>query len=106
MEHRSGRREAAALWIAALLGAGCAQPQITTEPASAGRGGPGAAPGAGPAAPPVFTLPDGGQSPVTADASSAPRACAEEAHRAEIVSLDLLLLVDASGSMDQPAGAM
>ncbi len=94
-------------WLAALLAASCAQPQITTtDPGTAGHGGePGGPPVAGPAAPPpAFTLPDAGPTAAVPDAASAPRACAEEAHQAQIAPLDLLLLVDASGSMGDPVG--
>jgi hypothetical protein len=62
----------------------------TSGPAPVGGGGGG------------FTLPD----PVTAPAQpdAAPIQCAAEAHKAEIVPLDLMLLVDSSGSMTGSAG--
>jgi hypothetical protein len=75
-----------------------------------GRGGPpaGGPPtgggGAGGGGAPTFELPDAGAlAPPPVPAGPGPQ-CAEEAHRAEVVPLDLLLLVDASGSMDGAAG--
>lgn len=68
-------------------------------PADAG-GGPGTPP---PGRPPV-ALPDAGPGPAMPPpppgVGEGPR-CAEEAHRAQMVPLDLLLLVDTSGSMNE-----
>jgi hypothetical protein len=78
------------------------------EGAPGGRGGgTGGAPGDAPPAAtgPTFTLPDAGVAPVTPAARPDPgQSCAEEAHQAKIVPVDLLLLVDSSNSMEGLAG--
>ena len=53
-------------------------------------------PDAGPGAPGGGSAPGGGPNPSDK--------CAEQAHQAELVPLDLMLLVDTSGSMNDPAG--
>jgi Mg-chelatase subunit ChlD len=93
--------------IGAALAAGCGKPAVMPiEP-----GAPGLAGSAGgrvgvPATngpPPSFSLPDGGTASAPAPAPPE-RTCAEEVHQAENVPLDLLLVVDASGSMNEAAG--
>jgi hypothetical protein len=71
-------------------GGGSAGSNGTSGPAPAGGSGGG------------FTLPDPVTAPPQPDA--APIQCAAEAHKAEIVPLDLMLLVDSSGSMTGSAG--
>jgi hypothetical protein len=95
----------AAVWLAALLALGCGRAEVSPISGGApGSSAPGSEPGGPAAPPPVFTLPDAGPLPVAPDAGGPARQCAEQAHQAEVVPLDLLLLVDASGSMDQLAG--
>jgi hypothetical protein len=102
--------------------AGCSTPTvISPERSPANGGGPGSGvPGAGgsPGSGAVgngnaggpgggsnggITLPDAA-APNPDTPPAAPMACAEEAHKAEAVPLDLLLLVDTSGSMDTRVG--
>jgi Mg-chelatase subunit ChlD len=66
--------------------------------ASGGRSGSG-----GPGEQPSLSIPDAAST--GADMSpAAPTSCAAEAHKAEAVPLDLMLLVDASGSMGELVG--
>jgi hypothetical protein len=62
-----------------------------------GSGGPGGGGGSG------FVLPDAAAGGAM-DAAASNQRCAEEAHQAEIVPVDLMLLLDASGSMTESAG--
>jgi hypothetical protein len=76
---------------------------VSTERPGGGTGGSGTsspAPTGGTGG--GFTLPDPSTAPPPPDA--APIQCAAEAHKAEIVPLDLMLLVDSSGSMSSSAG--
>jgi hypothetical protein len=83
---------------------GCGKAEVASLPGGGGPGGggPGGASSAG--KPPSFVLPDAGTLPPPPAATTPPPQCAEEAHRAEIVPLDLLFLVDASSSMRDVAG--
>jgi hypothetical protein len=94
----------------------CGKPQITGDPGMQPTGMAGA-PGPGRATPgastdgPGFTLPPPGD-PGAPDAGAPPaslppmgESCAEEAHDGKLVPLDLLFLVDISGSMEESAGA-
>jgi hypothetical protein len=97
-------RALAAFLLQGVFLLGCAAAEVTDRPG--GGGSVGGVPGsAGPgAAPPAFTLPDAGPRPAAPPAGPPSRQCAEEAHQAQIVPLDLLLLVDSSSSMDRSAG--
>jgi hypothetical protein len=96
--------------LAALLLAGAASCQpstVVSSTAAAGANGAGLAGAPGGSAPAggggdTFVLPDAAadvHAPVSTET------CAEEVHRAEIVPLDLMLLVDSSASMSDSAGA-
>src|SRR5687768_3047221 len=87
-------------------------PAQVSSPGSGGSNGSGTeapgAPGAGGAGPSgggSITLPDAssGMNAGT-DAPASTGTCAEEAYKAEIVPLDLMILVDASASMQDSAG--
>ncbi len=107
-----GRIPLAVLFASAWLTAACGRPQVsgsTAEPtAEPGAPAPG---GSGGNAGPGFALPPA--PPAGADAGAggpaAPPAvgpsCAEEAHDGKLVPVDLLFLVDISGSMEESAGA-
>jgi hypothetical protein len=69
---------------------------VSGAPGGGGAGAGGTGGGGG-----SFVLPDGGGEP---DVAPTNQSCAEEAHRAEIVPVDLMLLLDASGSMTESAG--
>ena len=88
----------------ATLVVGCGKAEVTTLSGSGEGPIRGGLPG-GPGIVPSFTLPDAGALAPPPRAPAPDRQCAEEAHRAEVVPLDLLLLVDASRSMEGPAGA-
>jgi hypothetical protein len=101
-----------------LVAGSCGDPQIRgSNPGGGNAGGSGVSPerpgggsgGNGTSSPAPtggtgggFTLPDPSTAPPPPDA--APIQCAAEAHKAEIVPLDLMLLVDSSGSMSSSAG--
>ena len=76
-------------------GGGGAGASGSAEPGAGGSGGSGA---------PTFVLPDAGAGVDVAAAPVPGQRCAEEAHRAEIVPLDLMLLIDTSASMTESAG--
>jgi hypothetical protein len=116
---RSSRSSFCSLVVLVVLvsAAGCADPQIRTPGGSGGAGvspeRPGGSNGSGSGAAGSnagvsgpsgggFGLPDPVNTPPPVDA--APIQCAAEAHKAEIVPLDLMLLVDSSGSMSSSAG--
>ena len=101
--------------IALAIGA-CGAPKLTDTgsapgPGPATGGGPGGMNPGRPGGGPGFTLPPA--PPAAADAGAAPNAptppvgqsCAEEAHDGKLVPIDLLFLVDISGSMEESAGA-
>jgi hypothetical protein len=93
--------------IAASPGAGCGKAEVTGPPGTSGGGvgGPGPGRPGGPGGVPTFVLPDAGAAAAPPPTTVPPdRQCAEEAHQAQTVPLDLLLLVDASGSMTESAG--
>jgi hypothetical protein len=104
-----------ALALFASLVATCAAPEVTTPGSkpSPGPSAPGGAtdPGGGSARPQPggggggsFTLPDAGPAapkPVTG-VDDKDRKCAEDVQQARQTPVDLLLLVDSSGSMDNP----
>ena len=79
-----------------------------TAPGAGGSGSGGSASGAGGAGGPAFQLDaatGGGQPPRAADAGGGEAAsCATETHQARQTPLDVLLLVDTSGSMREAAG--
>jgi hypothetical protein len=97
------------LFLSLPLAAGCDPAQVTatgnggTGVGGAGiAGGPGGgASGGGGGGGSSFVLPDAGGG---VDVPATNQTCGEEAHRAEIVPLDLMLLIDASGSMTESAG--
>jgi hypothetical protein len=98
-------------FLALALAASCG-PAKLSSPANEGGGGgasgsaePGGE-GSGGSRAPTFVLPDAGAG---VDVAAAPnplpgQSCAEEAHRAEIVPLDFMLLIDTSASMTDSAG--
>jgi Mg-chelatase subunit ChlD len=91
--------------VVTLWGAGCSNPKVMSPGGSSGGdagGGRGnTRDGAGTGG--SFGLPDaGGGSPgASADGGPTTERCAEQAHQAERIPVDLLLLVDTSGSMGQ-----
>ncbi len=96
-------------FLIALLGAACGPPRIAKPP---GGGGPGGGSGAGVSdasgPPPAFNLPDAGPAPAARDAAAIPTApagtaCVGVAQEAESGPVDLLLLMDSSGSMGSGA---
>ena len=99
--------------LALLTGPGCGKPVIESAegtpgmPPGAAAGGSRPAPGGGPS----FGLPepaDGGTAEAGAGGVAAPGPgdmCAEEVQAASLVPVDLLLLLDASGSMAEKIGA-
>ena len=104
----------------ALSLASCGEPRITgtaeTIPGAGGQSGSGASAGAGGSGGstdgPDFVLPPvaggGGADaggPAGAPAPVLGESCAEEAHDGKLVPVDLLFLVDISGSMEESAGA-
>jgi hypothetical protein len=92
------------------VAASCGPPRVSTG--NGGMGGTGAgvagAPGgsgSGGSGGGSFVLPDAAPGMSAGlDAPASGQRCAEEAHRAEIVPLDLMILVDASASMGDMAG--
>jgi hypothetical protein len=89
-----------------VVGAGCG-PKVVGSGRNAGGPGSSSGDGSGDGGRPGFTLPtagatDGGALDGAARADE--RACVEQVHAAEPVPVDLLLLVDASSSMNEPAG--
>jgi hypothetical protein len=104
------RRRAASVWSVALLlfASACGKPRLVGSPEvdSPGTGQPPPAPGG--AAPPGFTLPPVSP-PAAADAGDPPVAggtCAAEVRQAKRLPIDLLFVVDKSGSMDLPIGSV
>src|SRR5262245_33512162 len=93
--------------VAALAAAtGCQNAAVRTTPEREGVGGatpsspgPGTG-GSGAAGGPGLSIPDAGP----AAPPPAPETCASEVHTATKLPLDLLLLVDASASMDELSG--
>jgi hypothetical protein len=99
-----------AVWIF-LLAAGCGAPKIEGAGGGAnggavGSGGAGGTTG-GTGAPPSIGVPfpDAGPSAPPPPPVGPGDKCAEESHAAQLVPLDLLFLVDTSGSMNGSAGA-
>jgi hypothetical protein len=91
------------------LAAGCGPARVSSSANGAGGAGAGGAGGAGRGEPggsggPSFVLPDAGGA-VDVAPPSTNQSCAEEAHRAEIIPVDLMLLLDSSASMNESAGA-
>ncbi len=110
----SGRLLLIALLVGSLLPtAGCGAPQISGTGGSNGGAPPsGGGPTSGrPGGGPGFTLPPppaagaDAAAPGTAPTPPVGESCAEEAHDGKLVPLDLLFLVDISGSMEESAGA-
>jgi hypothetical protein len=92
--------------VAATVTAACNQAQLSgsgDKPGASTPSGPGGGGGAAPDGTGV-SLPGSDATPVTADAAAAPAQCAAETHKAESAPLDLMLLLDSSGSMVGPAG--
>jgi hypothetical protein len=87
------------------LAAGCGPARVSSASGAggAGAGGGGGGESGGGGGPPPFVLPDAAAGVDVAPASPT-QSCAEEAHRAEIVPVDLMLLVDTSSSMTESAG--
>jgi hypothetical protein len=103
---------AAAMVLAAAV-AGCKGPEVIGKPGSGpgsapapGGGGSGGSSGGGPSPGGSFALPDGGADVAPASPGNNPigEQCAETGAQAEQVPVDLLLLVDSSGSMAQQSG--
>ena len=96
----------AVLSVVLLLGA-CGKPMLAGDTAPTGTAGPGGgSPGSTPPAP-TFNLPDAGSAAPGGSPAPPPgpnATCASETHAAEQVPLDLVLLVDTSGSMYELAG--
>jgi hypothetical protein len=98
-------------FLCLVLAAGCGPPRVSPASremgagAAGGAGAPGGG-GAGGSGGGSFVLPDAAAG-MDAGSEAAPssQTCAEEAHRAEIVPLDLMILVDSSASMGDAAGA-
>jgi hypothetical protein len=87
---------AAAVLMLAVLSVACEPHRVSGQQGgrpSAGEGPP----------PPGFTLPEGGAAQTPPPGP--PAACAGEAHQAEIVPVDLMLLMDTSASMNSTSGA-
>ena len=84
----------------------CGDPKLVDSAAPTAGGGPPGSPGSRSPAAPGFTLPDA--APATdgpaAGAGTLDMACASESHEAKQVPLDIVLLVDTSGSMYELAG--
>ncbi|HEY0710383.1 MAG TPA: hypothetical protein VGG33_26475, partial [Polyangia bacterium] len=90
----------------------CNSPSVISSDRAPGAGGGSGAPSGGPggsgtsggtAGSSGIALPDAATGQVDV-APAPPMACAEEAYKAEAVPLDLLLLLDSSGSMDGRVG--
>jgi hypothetical protein len=107
----ASHRAIAAMVAAVAAVAGCTQPAVTGMP---GNRPPGSGPapggggnGPGSSADASFVLPDGGADLPPGPGTSNPvgsEPCAETSKQAEQVPVDLLLLVDSSGSMAQQSG--
>ena len=100
----------ASLMLVVLSGTACQSPEVSGQAPRApgqgnspgGNGGPGASgggAGAGAGNSPTVVLPDAGAAPAAPPSSPTDR-CAEDSHQAEQIPVDLLLLVDTSGSMN------
>jgi hypothetical protein len=101
----AGRPRSSLVAIAGLALLGCSPPTVhTAGPPAGGAPGGGLGTGGGALPPdPGLRNPDAGPSaPVVAPAGD--QKCAEDVHQAEQVPLDLLLLVDTSGSMGKSTG--
>jgi len=99
--------------LATLLGVACDAPSVTPAKGGGAGGGGNGAPGSdassGMAIPPNFvppTPPDGGypEGGVMGTLGEGPQ-CAQKVEKAKLTPVDLLLLMDASGSMAEPVGA-
>jgi hypothetical protein len=96
-------------FVAATVSAACNEAQVNgsggksggISPETPGGGSSGSGGGAGGAGL-GMSLPPPSQTPVTPDA--APAQCAAETHKAVVAPLDLMLLLDSSGSMGEAAG--
>jgi hypothetical protein len=86
------------LFPLALILTGAACPAKQVSPAAGEPGTPSGNAGSG-----GSVTPPGGGAPPPRDPDPS-QACAEEAHRAEMVPLDLMMVVDSSGSMNEFAG--
>jgi Mg-chelatase subunit ChlD len=88
----------------AALAAACNQAQVNSGKAGAAPERPGGSGGSGGPATggPGVSLPDASSAPAAPDV--APAQCAAETHKAESAPLDLMLLLDSSGSMMGAAG--
>jgi hypothetical protein len=95
-----------------LVLAACSEPAVSRVGGGAGKGGQGGTAGAeggssggagrsGGGGGSFFEVPDAGPG---VDAAASTQKCAEEAHEAQLVPLDLMLLVDASSSMTGSTG--
>jgi hypothetical protein len=104
----------ALLALASLAAVACDGPSVTSAKGSGGAGGngggaPGTDAGTGTAPPPDFvppTPPDGGypEAGGMGTLGEGPQ-CAQKVEKAKLTSVDLLLLMDASGSMAESVGA-
>jgi hypothetical protein len=102
---------ASVVGIVLLGGGACGKAQVTDIGPAAGAPGASPRPGTGNGADPApggsgggFTLPEPAPAPATPAPAATPQ-CAAEAHTAEPVQLDLMILVDSSSSMTGAAGA-
>jgi hypothetical protein len=115
MSTMSGRFLAMALLVSpALFLVACGKPQVTGPETGGPPGSPSGPAGSGGAAGgggsgPGFELPPvadaGADSGGSASNPPVGESCAEEAHDGKMVPVDLLFLVDISGSMEESAGA-
>ena len=101
------------LLLALLAGLGGCQGAKVSRGSSGGAGGAGGAPGAGGQSPPSPSPPilppgrgDAGDASPVSGTGGEGGACAEDIHAAEQTPVDLLLLVDKSGSMIGPKWQM
>jgi hypothetical protein len=98
--------------VLAGIGAGCKAPEVVGKPGSGapvpGAGGSGGSGGGtpSPGGGSPFALPDGGPdvAPTAPGNNPIGEQCAETGAQAEQLPVDLLLVVDSSGSMAQPSG--
>jgi hypothetical protein len=88
--------------VVAVLTAACSEAQLSGPGGKPGATAPERPDGAFPGAGTGVSLPDSATMSASPDAAAAQ--CAAETHKAEIAPLDLMLLLDSSGSMSGAAG--
>jgi hypothetical protein len=101
-------RTALPLALSALFLAGCQPPPLEKVPASSGKDGGAEATGGSKGSDPDFMVafPDGGASDSGAGGAAGDdqKACAGELYEGKLVPVDILFLLDTSGSMEERAG--